>query len=583
MDLLADILPANRDPKTVNSHEAQNSDNCTLASGYSTSTIGHSRQSSLSELPTVISCFESVSDRLKIALPTVDHKYQEPTKYSNKIKAPAPAKTKTESETELAEKNQLNGHKVAPGEFEQENHFYPRVLNAQIHPLVASFFDLGNERIIARYVHLRPMVDQNKLRELLSYRPKFFSWAGSDLFNVTTSTGQHQMIVVETNSCPSGQKSMPPLQDSDEFGGYRVVMRSAFRDLLEDTECEGDLAVVYDKNAMEASGYAAVLAEDSGEHVWLVEFDDTDADPPVRWRDRVMQIRDTGGKWHCIRACFRYLTQRPWNRIPIHTRTRVLNPVVACLAGGRNKMMAARAYEMFNLELREHNLSVRAPLTVYNVVRSEIPMRIADMGGHAVIKDPYSNAGQGVWTITCAKDLDSFMRLDHHRYDKFIVQSLVGNSSWSSTTQDGCFYHVGTIPNKNSSIFVSDIRMMVAAASDGFRPVSTYARRARNPLIGRLEDDPEATSWGMLGTNLSVKNPDGSWSTESQRLVLMDRKDFNQLGIGVDDLIDGYIQTVLSVIAIDKMCQRLVSNDKFDSDLFRTLNPDEALIGEITL
>ncbi|KAJ1663614.1 hypothetical protein IW140_000967 [Coemansia sp. RSA 1813] len=587
MDPLAAILPADQDSKTAvvdaNNIEALSSDNCTLASGHSTSTVGHSRQSSLSELQTTMSCFEGVSSRLKSVFSAKGQQYQEQNtrlieKVSSKLAAPA----KSETEPGLAEKKKANGHQVAPGKFEQENHFYPRVLNAQIHPLVASFFGLGNERIIARYAHLRPMVDQDKLRELLNYRPKYFSWAGSDLFNVTTSTGQHQMIVVETNSCPSGQKSMPLLQESDEFGGYRVVIRSAFRDLLEDTECDGDLAVVYDKNPMEASGYAAVLAEESGEHVWLVEFHDTDADPPVRWKDRVMLIRDSSGKWHRIRACFRYITQRPWNRIPIHTRTRILNPVIACLAGGRNKMMAARAYEIFNSELREHNLSVRAPLTAYNVVRDEIPMWIESMGGHAVIKDPYSNAGQGVWTITNEKDLDSFMSLDH-RYDKFIVQSLVGNSSWSSTTQDGCFYHVGTIPNKNSNIFVSDIRMMVAAASDGFRPVSTYARRARNPLIRRLEDDPDATSWGMLGTNLSVRNSDGSWSTESQRLMLMDRKDFNQLGIGIDELIDGYIQTVLSVIAIDKMCQRLVDNDRFDCNLFRTLNPDEALISEITL
>lgn len=33
----------------------------------------------------------------------------------------------------------------------------------------------------------------------------------------------------------------------------------------------------------------------------------------------------------------------------------------------------------------------------------------------------------------------------------------------------------------------------------------------------------------MLGTNLSVKE-DGKWSTETNRLLLMDRKDFNQLG-----------------------------------------------------
>jgi hypothetical protein len=46
----------------------------------------------------------------------------------------------------------------------------------------------------------------------------------------------------------------------------------------------------------------------------------------------------------------------------------------------------------------------------------------------------------------------------------------------------------------------------------------------------------------MLGTNLSVKLSEAEWTTEAERLLLMDRKDFNQLGIGIDDLIDAYIQ-----------------------------------------
>ena len=37
----------------------------------------------------------------------------------------------------------------------------------------------------------------------------------------------------------------------------------------------------------------------------------------------------------------------------------------------------------------------------------------------------------------------------------------------------------------------------------------------------------------MLGTNLSVKLEDGSWDTETKRLCLMDRRDFNELGIGI--------------------------------------------------
>lgn len=45
-----------------------------------------------------------------------------------------------------------------------------------------------------------------------------FTKTGSDLFNVTTASGHRQMIIVETNSCPSGQKSMPLLSESDVRG-----------------------------------------------------------------------------------------------------------------------------------------------------------------------------------------------------------------------------------------------------------------------------------------------------------------------------------------------------------------------------
>ncbi|TPX33368.1 hypothetical protein SmJEL517_g03703 [Synchytrium microbalum] len=497
---------------------------------------------------------------------------------------------------EKKRKTGLSAKPVGNGEFEPERHFYPRVLNANIHPLVSSFFALGNERILARYTHLNPQVDLDALRTLLDYQPKYFNWAGSDLFNVTTSAGARQMIIIETNSCPSGQKSMPLLTEmGEEHGGYGVVIDSTFLELIQDLDPTlGDLAVLTDKNMMEASGYAAVMAESSKERVWLVEYFDEDPDPPVKWEDGIMFVRDEAKEWHPIRACFRYVTQKPWNRFPINSKTYVLNNIVSCLAGGRNKMMAARAYEFLNAELQGTGLSIKMPETIRNVSKSEIPLWIDSMGGHAVLKVPYSNAGQGVYTITTPGELQNFMAIDHH-YDKFIVQSLVGNASWSSVTRTGKFYHVGTIPNKRNHIYVSDLRMMVTANAKGFRPVAIYARRTRKPLLRRLEDDPTVTSWEMLGTNLSVK-VDDEWTTEAQRLVLMDRKDFNQLGIGVDDLIDAYIQTVLSVIAIDKMAQRLMKDAKdgprdprfpkygqkvFDFELFEALNPDPALMSEI--
>ncbi|KAJ2846173.1 hypothetical protein IWW36_004474, partial [Coemansia brasiliensis] len=222
--------------------------------------------------------------------------------------------------------NRRNAQLVEGG-FEQARHFYPRVLNAHIHPLVAAFFRMDNVQVAARYGHLNPAVDEAKLRELLGYQPQHFTWAGSDLLSVTNGSGQRQMVVVETNSCPSGQKSMPPLQDNDASSGYRAVVGATLGALLADTDVDGDLAVVYDKNAMEASGYAAALATESREHVWLVEYYDGDLDPPVTWIADTMHVRDSSGTWHAIRGCLRYVTQRPWNRIPLRTRTRMLNPV----------------------------------------------------------------------------------------------------------------------------------------------------------------------------------------------------------------------------------------------------------------
>jgi hypothetical protein len=64
--------------------------------------------------------------------------------------------------------------------------------------------------------------------------------------------------------------------------------------------------------------------------------------------------------------------------------------------------------------------------------------------------------------------------------------------------------------------------------------------------------------------------------------MLTDRRDFNKLGLGLDDLIEAYIQTVLSMIAIDKMCLNLMgTKGKFKMRLFKSLNNDETLLEEI--
>ena len=119
-------------------------------------------------------------------------------------------------------------------------------VNAQIHPTVAGFFNLNRQRIVLRYCHLHPAVSEELLETLLDYRPSHFHWAGSDLFIVTNAQGTRQCIIIETNSCPSGQKSMPLLQDTDEYGGYRKVTHFPPPHLLRFLTCEGDRPVCAD-------------------------------------------------------------------------------------------------------------------------------------------------------------------------------------------------------------------------------------------------------------------------------------------------------------------------------------------------
>ena len=99
-----------------------------------------------------------------------------------------------------------------------------------------------------------------------------------------------------------------------------------------------------------------------------------------------------------------------------------------------------------------------------------------------------------------------------------------------------------------------------------------------------MTDELTTSSWDVLGTNLSIKKGSNEWVSDTNRLLLMDRKDFNSLGIGIDDLIEAYIQTVLTIVAIDKMAITLISKSgQFRSKLFKSLDNDEQLIKEIIL
>ena len=71
------------------------------------------------------------------------------------------------------------------------------------------------------------------------------------------------------------------------------------------------------------------------------------------------------------RAAFRYVTQRPWNRRPLETKTLIYNSTLVCLAGGRNKLLADKAYELFNGELVGTGLKINTPQTIRDVKKAK--------------------------------------------------------------------------------------------------------------------------------------------------------------------------------------------------------------------
>lgn len=470
---------------------------------------------------------------------------------------------------------------IRPNTFEPQEHWYPKAYNATIHPMVAFFLNLDHQRIVERYCHLHPKVKREDLLKILQTPTKYFLWGGADLINVTTEDGKRQMVVIENNSCPSGQKSMPLLDDNDPYGSYKKLIDRTFTPHLKGQReaKDGVLAVIYDKNPMEASGYAAAMADTFDEDVYYIYFPKQGYEDYIGIKDDFLHVKNSKGEWIKIRAAFRYVTQKPWNRIPINCKTRILNPIIACLSGGRNKMVAAKAYDLYNAALEESGLKISMPETIWDVSKNEVPIWVQKMGGQAVVKIPYSNAGQGVFTIVSERELDDFMSKEYE-YDSFIVQSLIGNYNWSSRTSEGKFYHVGTIPSARGNTFVTDIRLMVSSSPKGIYPLGMYSRRARDPLLNSISGGED--SWGMLGTNLSVKLGEDQWGSDTHRLVLMDRRDFNQLGLGLDDLIEAFIQTVLSMVAIDQMARNFMGkNGQFKKRLFTSFNDDDSLLREI--
>jgi hypothetical protein len=468
---------------------------------------------------------------------------------------------------------------IIPGIFNESDYLYDCVLNKKMHKIVEYFFSLNKKDYVDIYCKKYHSIYINKtlLYKMLLYKPKYFHWSGVDLLNINNfdHNNINNMIILETNSCPSGQKSMPNIIPGLGYENLMKTFMNIVNNLSKQKKIpDGVLAIIYDKNYLEVSGYAKKLANISNENIYLIESYNNDKNQSIKWEnDGIMYIFDNYGKWIKVRAVFRYVTQQPWNRIPINSKTFIFNSILSCIAGGRNKLLAHKAYEeLNNNELLNSGLKIRIPSTICDVTINDIDSIIKDMNYRAVIKIPYSNAGQGVFTIHDIEEYRECVKnIIETKYEKFIIQELIDS--------------VGTIP-LNNDIYVWDLRFMIRSSEDGYKPLALYARKAEDPLISNKNKNfgkNIKSSRKMYLTNLSKKVEENKWNTATERLIILDEENFEKLGINLEDLVDGYIQAVLATIAIDKMAVKLwcIENKTFNKKLFNELNNDIGLEKEM--
>ena len=103
---------------------------------------------------------------------------------------------------------------------------------------------------------------------------------------------------------------MPLRNEEDERGGYATLLERSFLPLLKRRGLpKGALAVLWDKNEMEVTGYASVLADLTGERVLLARLPTSEGRDAVRCSDDgVLSVKDPEGNWTPLRAAFRYVT-----------------------------------------------------------------------------------------------------------------------------------------------------------------------------------------------------------------------------------------------------------------------------------
>ncbi len=455
-----------------------------------------------------------------------------------------------------------------------EDLYASRALKTTYAPEVQRFLKMSPQAMVACYRKRYPEVKQDFLEQAIRYQPRYFRYGGADLFRVyNRHTQKTEMVLIEINSVPGGLSNTPELKNPvyQKFAHFfmETLGKTPFA-----SKREGVLAVLSHGQRMDPLGIAQAIARKAKEPVHLITHE---KDKPLHqqpWRVDASSgglfIQTKDALWHKVRGAVSLLgPSSMFASQPLSVSQGVLiDPPMVHRAGGVEKARANEAYRAFNMEALHSqkagsNPLIRTPKT-YQVSREEVHALVNEMGSSAVVKLPDGNGGDGIWMLRHERDMAKFLKETEESAtstpsQKYIVQELILPMPWASLSKKPADrYNRGTVPDRqNMKRYVYDMRMLVAPLNGVWRPLGLLGRQAPTPIPtpDTISDKTSPqTIWNVLGTNLSRKSPQG-WFFREQGLMVFDKKGYTPTGLTLDDLVEGYFQSIFAMQAIDKQLQ----------------------------
>jgi hypothetical protein len=398
------------------------------------------------------------------------------------------------------------------GEPRQEDIVCPVAQGASMAPELRECLHLSPEAIAELYAR-RESIDQGALVRLLRSGARHFRLSGVDLLRTIEAPG---FVVLEANSAP-GFGYCTPGRDA-----WELAYRKAARLVVETVRAGGEGAVALlteDKLPCETLGYRHALAQAAGAEVPV--WGPADLRGAELTASRQLRVRG-----QIVAGGLRYLHTNPWELLPPDTAGVYINGTRVDLAGARDKVAAAHAFQKLN-DGRSAGLP-RLSFPATHILRG--PSMTAELPGDwagVVLKPPHLNSGAG---------LRFFSKIP---------------SAWPASTVFPLVAQAMVRPSRSLLIDgrVYDLRMVVGSDASGFFPIMAYARLARRPYDESLEGDALAMA---LITNISAAAADGSSRFEYERLLIPSTEGWRRLGLSQEDFAVAYVHSVLATLAIDE-------------------------------